>query len=105
LLIPESPRFLIASGRREQARRIFTRIDSDADARVRQVEQSLRGEHRPRLSDLIVSGTARLAPVVLVSMGLAAFQQFVGINIIFYYGRCYGGPQGRRSSRPCALTC
>src|SRR6184192_3932152 len=49
LLIPESPRFLIASGKREQARRIFTHIDSDADARVRQVEQSLRGEHRPRL--------------------------------------------------------
>src|SRR2546423_14097021 len=86
LCIPESPRFLIASGKREQARRVFARIDSDADALVRQVEQSLRGEHRPRLSDVIVSGTARLAPVVLVGMGLAAFQQFVGINIIFYYG-------------------
>jgi len=86
LCIPESPRFLIASGKREQARRVFARIDSDADALVRQVEQSLRGEHRPRLSDVLVSGTARLAPVVLVGMGLAAFQQFVGINIIFYYG-------------------
>ena len=87
LCIPESPRFLIASGKREQARRVFARIDSDADALVRQVEQSLRGEHRPRLSDMIVSGTARLAPVVLVGMGLAAFQQFVGINIIFYAHR------------------
>ena len=86
LCIPESPRFLIASGKREQARRVFARIDSDADALVRQVEQSLRGEHRPHLSDVLVSGTARLAPVVLVGMGLAAFQQFVGINIIFYYG-------------------
>src|SRR5262245_47492305 len=86
LCIPESPRFLIASGKREHARRVFARIDSAADALVQQVEQSLRGEHRPRLSDVIVSGTARLAPVVLVGMGLAAFQQFVGINIIFYYG-------------------
>src|SRR5262244_3508179 len=86
LFIPESPRFLIASGKREQARRVFARIDRDADTLVRQVEQSLRGEHRPRLSDVIVSGTARLAPIVLVGMGLAAFQQFVGINIIFYYG-------------------
>jgi SP family sugar:H+ symporter-like MFS transporter len=86
LCIPESPRFLIASGKREQARRVFARIGSDADALVQQVEQSLQGEHRPRLSDVIVSGTARLAPVVLVGMGLAAFQQFVGINIIFYYG-------------------
>jgi len=86
LLIPESPRFLVAHGRHNDARGIFARIGGDAEALVRQVEQSLRGEHRPRLSDLFVAGTRRLAPVVWVGMGLAAFQQFVGINIIFYYG-------------------
>ena len=86
LLIPESPRFLVAHGRRDEAHRVFARIGGDAEGLVRQVEQSLRGEHRPRLSDLIVRGTQRLAPVVWVGMGLAAFQQFVGINIIFYYG-------------------
>jgi SP family sugar:H+ symporter-like MFS transporter len=52
---------------------------------VRQVQESLRGEHRPRLSDLIERG-GRLAPVVRAGIGLAAFQQFVGINVIFYYG-------------------
>src|SRR5262249_30146587 len=46
----------------------------------------LRGEQRPRLSDLFLSGSRRLAPVVWVGIGLAAFQQLVGINIIFYYG-------------------
>ena len=86
LLIPESPRFLVAQGRRNDARGIFARIGGDAEALVRQVEESLRGEHRPRLSDLIVRGTHRFAPVVWVGIGLAAFQQFVGINIIFYYG-------------------
>jgi MFS transporter, SP family, sugar:H+ symporter len=86
LLIPESPRFLVAHGRRNDARGIFARIGGDAEALVRQVEQSLRGEHRARLSDLFVRGTRRFAPVVLVGMGLAAFQQLVGINIIFYYG-------------------
>jgi MFS transporter, SP family, sugar:H+ symporter len=86
LLIPESPRFLVAHGKRNDARGIFARIGGDAEALVRQVEQSLRGEHRPRLSDLFVRGTRQLAPVVWVGMGLAAFQQFVGINIIFYYG-------------------
>jgi SP family sugar:H+ symporter-like MFS transporter len=86
LLIPESPRFLVAHGRRNDAREIFARIGGDAEALVRQVEQSLRGEHRPRLSDLLVQGTRRFAPVVLVGMGLAVFQQIVGINIIFYYG-------------------
>jgi SP family sugar:H+ symporter-like MFS transporter len=86
LCIPESPRFLIFRGKREHARHIFARIGGDAEGLVRQVEQSLKGEHRPRLSDLIIPGTRRMAPVVWVGMGLAAFQQFVGINIIFYYG-------------------
>ena len=66
--------------------KIFARIGADAEKLVRQVEQSLKGEHRPRLSDLIIPGTRRIAPVLWVGMGLAAFQQFVGINIIFYYG-------------------
>jgi SP family sugar:H+ symporter-like MFS transporter len=85
-LIPESPRFLVTRGRRADARRVFARIGGNADALVRQVEESVRGEHRPRLSDLIVRGTRRFAPVVWIGMGLAAFQQLVGINIIFYYG-------------------
>ena len=85
-LIPESPRFLVAHGRLNDARRVFARIGGDADALVRQVERSLRGEQRPRFSDLIVQGTNRLDPVVWIGIGLAVFQQLVGINIIFYYG-------------------
>ncbi len=84
--IPESPRFLVFRGKRERAREIFARIGGDAERLVRQVEESLKGEHRPRLSDLVIPGTRRIAPVLWVGMGLAAFQQFVGINIIFYYG-------------------
>jgi MFS transporter, SP family, sugar:H+ symporter len=86
LLIPESPRFLIFRGKHERAREVFARIGADAERLVRLVEQSLKGERRPRLSDLIIPGTWRIAPVLWVGMGLAAFQQFVGINIIFYYG-------------------
>src|SRR5262245_57222152 len=86
MLIPESPRYLIFRGKHEQARKVFTRIGGDADKLVRQVEQSLEAERCPRLSDLIVPGTRRIAPVLWVGMGLAAFQQFVGINVIFYFG-------------------
>jgi SP family sugar:H+ symporter-like MFS transporter len=85
-LVPESPRFLVASGHRDEARRVFARIGGDADELVRQVEDSLRGQHRPRLADLFQSQTGRLAPVVWVGVGLAVFQQLVGINVIFYYG-------------------
>jgi len=86
ILIPESPRYLIFRGKREQARKVFARIGGDADKLVSQVEHSLEAERCPRLSDLIVPGTRRIAPVLWVGMGLAAFQQFVGINIVFYFG-------------------
>src|SRR6267154_2456866 len=86
MIIPESPRYLIFVGKHERARKVFTRIGGDADRLVRQVEQSLEAERRPRMSDLIIPGTRRIAPVLWVGMGLAAFQQFVGINIIFYFG-------------------
>jgi SP family sugar:H+ symporter-like MFS transporter len=86
LLIPESPRFLVFSGKQEQARQIFARIGGDADDLVLKVEKSLQGEHTLRLSDIFVPGTHRIASVVWVAMGLAALQQLVGINIIFYYG-------------------
>jgi SP family sugar:H+ symporter-like MFS transporter len=86
LLIPESPRFLVFCGKREQARQIFAKIGGNVQELVEQVERSLQGEHRPRLSDLVIPGTRRIASVVWVAIGLAAFQQLVGINIIFYFG-------------------
>jgi SP family sugar:H+ symporter-like MFS transporter len=86
MLIPESPRYLILVGKHEQARKVFARIGGDADRLVQQVEHSLKSEHRPRLSDVIIPGTRRIAPVLWVGMGLAAFQQLVGINVIFYFG-------------------
>jgi SP family sugar:H+ symporter-like MFS transporter len=86
MMIPESPRYLVFVGKHERARNVFTRIGGDADRLIRQVEQTLEAERCPRLSDLIIPGTRRIAPVLWVGMGLAAFQQFVGINIIFYFG-------------------
>ena len=61
LFIPESPRFLVAKGKREDARRIFARIGGDAEALVRQVEESLRGEHQaaPVGLDCAGHGTGR----------------------------------------------
>ncbi|MBL8876779.1 MAG: sugar porter family MFS transporter [Phycisphaerae bacterium] len=85
--IPESPRFLVARGRSDEARAVFARIGGDdADALVREVRASVRDEHKPRLSDLIDRDSGHISPVLWVGVGLALFQQFVGINVIFYYG-------------------
>ncbi|MGH7243309.1 MAG: sugar porter family MFS transporter [Phycisphaerales bacterium] len=86
LFIPESPRFLVARGKTGEAREVFAKIGGDADELVREVRASLKEDHKPRMSDLIDQPSGNIAHVLWVGIGLAVFQQFVGINVIFYYG-------------------
>jgi MFS transporter, SP family, sugar:H+ symporter len=88
LIIPESPRFLVAGGHRQRAQQVLTRIFGAAEAqrKVAEITESLAvHQHRPRLSDLL-DGAGRIRRIVWVGIGLAVFQQLVGINIVFYYG-------------------
>lgn len=87
-LIPESPRFLVLKGRDEQAMAVLTRLfgADAAAAKTAEIRQSLADDHQPRLTDLIDPVAKRVRPIVWVGIGLATFQQLVGINVIFYYG-------------------
>jgi len=86
--IPESPRFLVAKGRTETARKILGDLEGgDRDqvqARLEEIRTSLNIEKRSRVRDLF-TGSNSMIPLVLLGVGLAALQQFVGINVIFYY--------------------
>nr|MBX2858673.1 sugar porter family MFS transporter [Cellvibrionaceae bacterium] len=88
LVIPESPRFLVANGRRQLASKVLVTLYGQAagEAKVDEIEASLAKDHKPRLSDLLDKSTHRMRPIVWVGIGLAAFQQLVGINVVFYYG-------------------
>ena len=89
LLIPESPRFLVIKGREAEARKVLTRLfgPGEAGRKVQEINASLATDHhRPRLSDLIDKKTGRMRRIVWTGIGLAVFQQLVGINIVFYYG-------------------
>lgn len=89
LAIPESPRFLVMSGKKERARAVLTRLfgSTSADEKVAEIEASLAADrHRPRLSDLLDKASGRVRKIVWVGIGLATFQQLVGINVVFYYG-------------------
>lgn len=87
LLIPESPRFLVASDAADKARTILDRINGKekGDRKVTEIQQSLAKDHKPRLSD-ILAARGIVKPIVWVGIGLAVFQQLVGINVVFYYG-------------------
>jgi MFS transporter, SP family, sugar:H+ symporter len=87
LLIPESPRYLVARGRGEEAVAVLTRLFGATAAAVKAVEirASLTADHTPRLADL-KDRSGRLRGIVWVGIGLATFQQLVGINVVFYYG-------------------
>jgi len=86
LLIPESPRYLVATGKKEKALGVLKRLMGNyADAKYQEISQTIAADHRPSLKDLI-GPKGGIRPIVWFGIGLAAFQQFVGINIIFYYG-------------------
>jgi SP family sugar:H+ symporter-like MFS transporter len=87
LLIPESPRFLVAARRVQVARKVLTRLgDPHVEVRLREIQDSLDRGHKPRMSDLYDSAAKKIQPVLWIGIGLAAFQQLVGINVVFYYG-------------------
>ncbi|MFG2884501.1 sugar porter family MFS transporter [Streptomyces sp. NPDC048297] len=87
LAIPESPRFLLSVGKRERAKEILAEVEgtgTDLGARVTEIENAMKSEHRSTFKDLLGGGFF-FKPIVWVGIGLSVFQQFVGINVAFYY--------------------
>jgi len=84
--IPKSPRFSMVKEDEAGARKTLTKLfgGTVAERKVNEIKASLASDHKPRLSDIFMGG--KLRPIVWVGIGLAVFQQLVGINVIFYYG-------------------
>lgn len=79
--VPESPSWLVKTGRIEQARRMLSRSADPEE--VNAMIESLaaqRGTEKP--APLFTFGKR----VVLVGIALSVFQQLVGINAVSYYG-------------------
>jgi SP family sugar:H+ symporter-like MFS transporter len=87
--IPESPRYLVLSRKTNEALDVLKKLVSETEAvrKVEQINASLASDHhRPRMSDLLDTQRGGVRKIVWVGIGLATFQQLVGINVVFYYG-------------------
>jgi SP family sugar:H+ symporter-like MFS transporter len=87
--IPESPRFLVLRGQLDAADLVLNRLvgPDEASTKLPEIQDSLAGEDGPpRFSSILASDGTGMRPIVRVGIGLAVLQQFVGINVVFYYG-------------------
>lgn len=85
LAIPESPRYLVAKGREPEAANVLTKILGDNVAtKIEEIRLTVLQERQPHFGDLL-GRKGGLLPIVWLGIGLSLLQQFVGINVIFYY--------------------
>ncbi|MCK7674728.1 sugar porter family MFS transporter [Corynebacterium pygosceleis] len=83
--IPESPRYLVAKGRYDEAKKVLATVsaDPDLDVRIDRIRKTLNAETTTMSISAILRSKWR--GLVAVGVALAAFQQLTGINGVFFY--------------------
>lgn len=84
IFLPETPRWLMTKGREEEAKEIIKRIDpnGDADEEIRQIKEAMHREEGGDWRELFKKWLRR---PLIIGIGIFFFQQYSGINAIFYY--------------------
>jgi sugar porter (SP) family MFS transporter len=87
LTVPRTPRWLVHNNQEDKARDVLTRLregdpEADVEEEMTQIKEADRQEKDTRARDLV---KPTLRPLLLIGLGLALFQQFVGINTVIYY--------------------
>lgn len=84
-IVPESPRWLVAKNNEKDAKKVLTRVAGTefASFELKEIKNSLTGnEKRGTLKDVFKS---KYSFVLFLGIFLAVFQQWSGINVIFFY--------------------
>jgi sugar porter (SP) family MFS transporter len=87
LKLPESPRYLVLKGRDDEVRGIFARLwpGDDVERAIRDMRSGIETDAHGSKKGALRGNRLGLKPIVWVGIILSVLQQFVGINVIFYY--------------------
>src|SRR3954466_7698452 len=82
--MPETPRFLVHDGEEDEARDVLDEVrdDEEPEQELREIREIDEKEGSRGLREL---REGWLRPALIVAIGLAVFQQLIGINTIIYY--------------------
>jgi MFS transporter, SP family, sugar:H+ symporter len=87
--MPETPRFLVRTGEEDEAREVLEEVSSDErpseDEPQRKIEEIREVDEQEQEGGLQLLKARWVRPALIVAIGLAVFQQFIGINTIIYY--------------------
>jgi len=83
-LVPESPRWLVARNRNEEALKVLIKTSGKelAQSELNEIQQTLKNQEESTFSDLLAP---KIKPLLFIGIILAIFQQITGINTIMYY--------------------
>jgi sugar porter (SP) family MFS transporter len=84
--MPDSPRWFVKVGRRDDAIKALTKVrpDVDADAEITEIEKAAQEDDANKATWGEVF-SKKLRKPLMIGIGLAVFQQITGINAIIYY--------------------